>query len=251
MYVEDEKEIIKDEILEWIEKTHPRVDSYIFTGTWKGLSLTGPAKGKNMYNITAPNGMKIVQELINTAKNGGGYVEYIMPELSGMRSAPKISYVAAVEEWEWYIGTGVYIGYIEDLVIQKQQELKKTFRSFLKQSVLVLIFLCLLSFALTLLLSKKIEGNIKLFLDFFKDSAQKALPIPLDQTTFKEFHSLATSANQMAKERQYAWDSLKENQNYLRSIFNSPNEAIIIFDPHDGSILDVNHAMVKMYNITP
>jgi len=250
MYVEDEKEIIKNEILEWIEKTHPRIDNYIFTGTWDGLSLTGPAKGKNMYNLVAPDGMKVVQELIRTAKKGGGYLEYTMPALSNMRQALKISYVAPVEEWEWYIGTGVYVDYIEDLVIQKQQTLKETFRSFLKQSLLVLTFLCLFSFALTHLLSKKIERNIRLFLDFFKDSAQKALPIPLDQITFKEFHSLATSANQMAKERQYAWDSLKENQNYLRSIFNSPNEAIIIFDPHDGSILDVNQAMVKMYHIT-
>jgi len=251
MYVEDEKEIIKQEILEWIEKTHPRFDNYIFTGTWDGLSLTGPAKGKNMSSLTAPDGMKIVQELINTAKKGGGYVKYIMPELSGMRSAPKISYVAPVEEWQWYIGTGVYVDYIEEMAVHKQRQLKETFGSFFKQSVLVLIFLCLLSFALTRLLSQKIEGNIKLFLNFFKDSAQKAIPIPLDQITFREFQSLATSANQMAKERQYAWDSLKQNQNYLRSIFNSPNEAIIIFDSRDGSILDVNHAMTNMYNVTP
>ncbi len=250
MYVEDEKEIIKKEILEWVEKTHPRVDGYIFTGTWEGLSLTGPAKGENMYHVTAPNGVKVVQELINKAKEGGGFVEYIMPKFSGQRSVPKISYVAAIEEWQWYIGTGVYVDYIEDMVTQQQKKLKETAKIFLKQCLLVLVFLCLLSYALTRLLSDRIERNIGLFLNFFKDSAQKAIPIQLDQITFREFHSLAASANQMAKERKRAWESLEENQNYLRSIFNAPNEAIIIFDPHDGSILDVNHAMLEMYGIT-
>ncbi len=250
MYVEDEKELIKKEILEWVEKTHPRVDGYIFTGTWEGLSLTGPAKGENMYHVTAPNGVKVVQELINKAKKGGGFVEYIMPEFSGQRSVPKISYVAAIEEWQWYIGTGVYVDYIEDMVTQQQKELKETATIFLKQCLLVLGFLCLLSYALTRLLSNRIGQNLRLFLDFFKDSAQKAIPIQLDQITFQEFHSLAASANQMAKERQRAWESVKENQNYLRSIFNAPKEAIILFDPHDGSILDVNHAMLEMYGIT-
>jgi len=52
---------------------------YFFAATYEGISLTYPAKGKNVLDATDVNGKKIVQELIVTAKNGGGYVNYVVP----------------------------------------------------------------------------------------------------------------------------------------------------------------------------
>lgn len=44
---------------------------YMFAGTWDGISLLGPQIGKSMLHIQDPNGVKIVEKLIQRAKEGG------------------------------------------------------------------------------------------------------------------------------------------------------------------------------------
>ena len=241
---------IRSEVLSRLENLHTSNGGHIFVGTWKGLTLLGPAKGKNMWEITDQNGVKVVQKLIARAKSGGGFVRYVMPRIPGQRPAPKISYVNGVPEWQWYIGMGVYVDYI-DAIIQKRQTIReKNLNSFLAQSASLLLILFLLSLIFNYILSRKIQYNVRLFLDFFRESAEEATLIDLKKITFKEFHSLAESANQMAQERQHAWASLKQSQNYLESVFNAPNEAIIIYSLRDKTVHDVNRAMLEMYDIS-
>jgi signal transduction histidine kinase len=71
---------IKSEVLARIETIRFGDDGYIFAGQWDGLSLSGPAKGRNMIDVTDANGIKIVQKLIQVAKSGGGYVSYVIPK---------------------------------------------------------------------------------------------------------------------------------------------------------------------------
>ena len=65
---------VKEEILNRIEKIRFGKNGYIFGGTLEGVSLLGPAKGQNMHDTTDINGVKVVQELIQTAQKGGGFV---------------------------------------------------------------------------------------------------------------------------------------------------------------------------------
>jgi PAS domain S-box-containing protein len=245
----DIKKKIQKEVLSRLENLHTSSGGHIFIGTWKGQTLLGPAKGKNMWAITDSNGVKVVQKLVEKAKSGGGFVHYVMPRIPGQRPAPKISYVSGIPEWQWYIGMGVYIDYIDTIIKKKQDAQRRVTSIFLARGLTVLLALILISFILNYLLSRKIQYNVRLFLNFFKKSAKDATLIDMDKITFKEFHSLAESANQMALERQRAWDSLKESQDYLESVFNAPNEAIIIYNFHTKTIHDVNQAMLRMYDI--
>ena len=43
---------------------------------------------------------------------------------------------------------------------------------------------------------------------------------------------------------------LEENKNYLQSIFDAPNEAIVLHDVDTGAVLDVNQAMMEMFGFT-
>ncbi len=79
---------------------------YLFAGTWDGLSLVGPAKGRNMWDVEDKNGFKIVQGLVRVARVGGGFVEYTMPPIDGEKTYPKISFVAGIPEWRRYVGAG-------------------------------------------------------------------------------------------------------------------------------------------------
>lgn len=90
-YLEDVKQDIQLEVIQRLEELRYGKDGYIFAGDYQGLSLSGPATGRNMYQVTDVNGVKIVQELIAAAQAGGGFVNYVLPKFKGQKSAPKIS----------------------------------------------------------------------------------------------------------------------------------------------------------------
>ena len=63
-YLEETKRDLQQEALDWIRKIRYDEEGYVFAGTWDGVSLSGPATGKNMLAVTDQNGVKIVQEMI-------------------------------------------------------------------------------------------------------------------------------------------------------------------------------------------
>ena len=125
-YVEKD---IQEECLKWISNIKFEKDGYVFAGKWDGLVLSGPETGKNVYDIVDINGVKIVQELIKLAKEGGGFVEYVLPRFEGKKHAPKISYALGVPEWQWYIGAGLYVDEIDAALALKQSELEGRIRT--------------------------------------------------------------------------------------------------------------------------
>ncbi len=205
-------------------------EKYIFAGTFDGISLAGPVKGKNMWDATDPNGTKIVQELIMQAKGGGGFVEYVLPKFAGQRPAPKLSYAAPITGWDWYIGTGVYVDYIEAAIAQEQEKSRNEISKIIVKTVVVLGLFLLISFGLSWLIANKIKKTLALFLDFFQKSASNKLFIPADKVSFGEFQSLALSANQMVADRQVAWDELQAEQERLAVTLGSIGDGVMTTD---------------------
>jgi two-component system NarL family sensor kinase len=95
-------------------------DGYFFAYDHQGTNLVLPGQewriGKNWIDMQDVNGIKIIQELINNADKGGGYVEYIFhqPSKNG-KLGKKLAYSEPLKKWNWMIGTGVYI---DDIDIQ-------------------------------------------------------------------------------------------------------------------------------------
>ena len=101
-------------------------DGYVFVGNYEGLSLTKPAKNRNMWDVQDENGVKIVQELIAKARSGGGFVEYVMPKFKGLPSDPKLSFAEKIDDWQWYVGAGIYMDEINTVLDQKRAGIAKT-----------------------------------------------------------------------------------------------------------------------------
>jgi signal transduction histidine kinase len=101
-------------------------DGYIFAFDYSGLTQAHPAnpelEGENLIDLTDVNGVRVIAELINTAKNGGGYVSYMWEKPSKGHEVSKLSYAIALKEFGWMLGTGFYIDDIDDAVLLKQQE---------------------------------------------------------------------------------------------------------------------------------
>ena len=162
-----------------------------------------------------------------------------MPKLEGQRPSPKLSYAAPIPNWQWYIGTGVYIDYIEDEIAKEQEITKKALQKILTQIVLVLCLFLFVSLSFTWLLAGKLKRNLTLFLDFFQKSAAEKLTIPPNKVSFREFRSLALSANQMAEDRQQAWEELNTEQERLAVTLQSIGDGVMTTDT-DGNIVLLN-----------
>jgi two-component system NarL family sensor kinase len=93
-------------------------DGYFFAYNFDGTALVIPGQewriGKNWLNLKDKNGTKLIQGLIEKAQRGGGYLNYVFnqPSKNG-EEGKKIGYSRALNDWQWMIGTGVYIDDID------------------------------------------------------------------------------------------------------------------------------------------
>jgi len=106
-------------------------NNYIFVDTTDGYALlmNGKKLEKPEYvlELTDKNGIKIIKEQLKAAASSpnGGYVEYVWHESSLGKDMPHLSYCRLIKDWGWKIGTGLYIGKINDEIDRRREELKQ------------------------------------------------------------------------------------------------------------------------------
>ena len=88
--------------------------NYIFAFDYAGnaLSHIDPDKiGRNLIELTDPNGVKIIQSLLQIAKSpsGTGFTSYLFPKGSGGPVTPKLTLVQNVPDLSGFAGVGVYM----------------------------------------------------------------------------------------------------------------------------------------------
>lgn len=94
-------------------------DGYFFVYEYTGVRLVAPENpasvGKNLINVEDKNGVKLVQGLINEAKNGGGFISYIWKNPATGQEEPKLSYSMPLKigAREVMVGTGTYLPNVE------------------------------------------------------------------------------------------------------------------------------------------
>ncbi|GEM_PF-2067639 len=215
LYLDDVEQQLKSEVLAYIEQIRFGSDGYIFAAQWDGLSLSGPAKGKNMLAVTDANGNRVVERLISLARQGGGYLSYHMPDLQGVRQGVKLSYVQPIKDWQWYIGAGVYTEDIEAAVRQARQEM--LLRLFRTVSILVFVLICFVSFAVwtSRRAAQKIAGALEQFSRFFVQAETGAAYLDPASLPFEELQTIARAANHMVEERKRIEEDIQQQAHRL------------------------------------
>jgi methyl-accepting chemotaxis protein len=101
-------------------------DGYVFVYSYEGTALAMRAKrsleGKNLIDLKDKNGVRIIYDLIQNAKQGGGYVSYMWEKPSKKIEVEKLSYALGLPKWGWMLGTGFYIDDIEDKLAVMAEE---------------------------------------------------------------------------------------------------------------------------------
>ena len=124
-------------------------DGYVFVYDYDGTALAMRAKrsleGKNLIDLKDKNGVRIIYDLIQAGKQGGGFVSYIWEKPSKKMAVDKLSYAVGLSKWGWMLGTGFYIDDIEDRLLDMEKQVDEEIQTTLLfivgiGGVLVLIF---------------------------------------------------------------------------------------------------------------
>jgi methyl-accepting chemotaxis protein len=128
-------------------------------------------QGKEMGETKDKNGVYLVKELRNAAKNGGGFVRYIWPK-PGLGDTPKISYAEMIPGTNLWIGTGVYL----DNITKNQENIGTAITTQVKKNILYmvgvagLIFIGIITLCLVIVIG--IVRSLRSMVDSFRDVAE-------------------------------------------------------------------------------
>lgn len=81
--------------------------------------------GENVYDLQNEEGSYFIREMLEVVEdNGDGFVEYYWQYYDEEeRSEPKLSYVWHFENWNWIVGTGIYIHDIEQSLVEMRNNI--------------------------------------------------------------------------------------------------------------------------------
>jgi PAS domain S-box-containing protein len=221
---------IQQEALQVLGRVEFGTDGYLFAGTFQGVSLLGPAKGENMMDVTDANGVRIVQELVHTARRGGGFVEYVLPPFPGLEPKPKISFAVAIPQWRWYMGAGVYVDAIESVIADRRAALREDLLNQTTAALAIFVFLALVYLFLVRRLSGGLGHDLASMAAFFRSAVRGSPRLESEDVRYKEFLPLAEAANEMVAQRRGHERALEESRRFVRSIADALPLLILYLD---------------------
>jgi methyl-accepting chemotaxis protein len=167
---------VKDTLRRLVDKIIYEEDGsgyfFIYEGTVSVAFPVAKAKvGKDLGSITDKNGIKVIQELHDKARAGGGFVEYIWSK-PGAGDQPKLSYATMIPGTQMWIGTGVYL----DNIATHQDKMASEMGSLISKRTTTMIIITGLIFAaiiaLCLVIARGIVKALKEMVDNFQDIAE-------------------------------------------------------------------------------
>lgn len=234
-YVEDVEKEIQEEILTYINTIRFDYDNYVFAYDFAAITLAHfkPENiGKNQWNFVDPNGVLVLQKLIQLSQEpDGGFLQYvgtIKPETG--KPSEKISYADSIPEWRWMIGAGVYLDDIELVLAKKHEKLQQRIKDhFLKAMLILLLALAVIAFWARIF-SANLKRNVKAFTSFFEEAAIKAVRMDDKLVHLEEFKYMVTPANRMLDDRNKALEALQESEERLNLAISATGQGLWDFN---------------------
>jgi methyl-accepting chemotaxis protein len=95
-----------------LRELHYGTEGYFWADTTEGVNVVlygrKDVEGRNRLEDKDSNGMFYVKAFLETAKAGGGYVEYLFPKKGQATPQAKRSYVLPFKPFGWVVGSGYY-----------------------------------------------------------------------------------------------------------------------------------------------
>ncbi|NLY74271.1 MAG: HAMP domain-containing protein [Firmicutes bacterium] len=179
---------------------------YFFAFQYDGTQVYDPEnlnrEGENLWELTAPDGEKPVQKIIDTAKTGGGFVSYIWLNPATQKQEPKISFVTPLKigGTEVLIGTGEYLPNLQliqdevDHLFDRNQALVTSLSLSFSGVIIVLVL-----FSVYMYISGKISKPINTVVQNIRQMATGDFTGLIEVSTKDEIGEMALELNEMNK----------------------------------------------------
>ena len=213
--------------------TYADGEGYIFVKSYDGVELVNRTQpsliGENLWEQTDPFGMKVIPELIAAAKRpDGGFVTYAWNKPSEGRVVEKLSYVRGVDDWQWAVGSGLYLDDLEHAVTVAKREMVTNFSARLGLMLAAMGGLGLFCTWLGRRYSARLATQFQTFQEDFITSEGN----PMDVTVYvhAEFRDLAMGINDVQEERKRVSMALIKQQSLMEAIFASTADLLMLKD---------------------
>lgn len=215
-FVKNVESDIQAEVLAWLSKIRYGQSSYIFAETLEGdaLLMDGQIVSQplNIWDIQDPSGVKVIQEEIRLAKANprGSFLRYSWRKENGTIPVPVISYVMLIPQWNWVIGSSIYLDDIQNYISLQEERMKENVYKDIMM-ILVLMAICvIIVFSISFLISRRFNKELLVFSIFFSQDRNNKEKIPLEELKLWEFHELGIIANQMIAQKREVEKRLKQ-----------------------------------------
>lgn len=162
---------------------------YFYVVDEKGVLLVHPSKeGESLYDNQTEDGRYFIREVIDVAKNGGGFVSYDWPLPNNPeKNEPKMTYSLVDPNWGWVIAAGTY-----------EMDFNDGAMEVLNTSVIAIVCSLIIGIALFWFFTSKMTSYINRIMILTSEIAKGKLSgslIPIE--TKDELGKLAQNVNEM------------------------------------------------------
>ena len=213
---------IKKEIFRVVSKLKFFSDKtgYIFIYDYDGVVLMHPEKpslvGKNLIGLKDPKGLLLIKELIEKAKQGGGFVTFGWAKKEGEEPVEKLGYAANFEPYKWMLGSGVYVDDLADEIektkaVLNEQNSQNTKTFIIACALITVVLIAVVLFILSRAIIKPIKNivaNLTEMSDEIK-SGRGDLTKKLEVSGKDEISNIKSSINDLTSELRSVIESVK------------------------------------------
>lgn len=136
---------------------------YIFIYTYDGVNIADPILKQNvgvsLIDFRDSSGKRVIYELINVAKAGGGFVEYMWNRPDATTPSMKLSYAVGYEQFGWVVGSGVHIDEIEKEIAIKEKINREEMYRFIFRTVTIWVLLLIVVYLYYIYISRVVNKD--------------------------------------------------------------------------------------------
>lgn len=163
-------------------------DGYFFVYTLDGTNIVHPKLphlvGGNWWDLQDDNGDYVIRNLIEQARTGGGFHQYVWHKPSTGSVEEKLGYAILLDKWDWMLGTGLYT----DDIAREVAAIRADFARSIRQTLFVIFMITLAA----IVIAGTLIAGVRFSEQRFADSKLKELTNRIFQVQEQERKRVST-----------------------------------------------------------
>ncbi|MGR0277794.1 methyl-accepting chemotaxis protein [Marinomonas dokdonensis] len=227
-------------------------------------SVSPKLDGKNLASLEDQNGKRIFEVFVKVVKanNGAGFVDYLWPKPGQEKPVDKISYVKGFEQWQWILGSGIYL---DDVDAQFKTEATRL----ISISAVIIVLCLLLSYLVLNSILRPINQTLSVMQNIAEGDGDLSTRLP--ESGSDHLSQIASAYNKFAErlsktlssaidlnnqvgnksiELQKVSSSTREITQKRETMFAKMTDTIMEVDSYKGDIIDSTHSTLESAKAT-